>query len=85
MIVRAVITICLMFSSTAANSREFTILGSGTLSCGHWTQERQNKSAMASFHGAWVLGYLTATNAYLLQHSADVSEGTDNEGVFQLA
>lgn len=64
-----------------ALSRNVMIVGVGTSSCGSWTKERQRASAVSFEYGQWVLGYVSAINAHVLERDAHVAKGIDNAGL----
>src|SRR3954468_437721 len=54
----------LIFASTntASPAEQRTVMGSGNLSCGAWTQERRARSPRSQGMEAWVTGYATGQN-----------------------
>ena len=80
--IRTAIIIALMMCSSASAAQTFMNLGQGALSCGRWaTERRQNNFTLFPLE-AWILGYLTAYNAWSENAPADVSKGTDVAGLF---
>jgi hypothetical protein len=79
MIARTLIVIAavVVFSDVTA-ARTIMLLGAGSVSCGTWTQESRRQSSTYATYAQWVLGYLTASNAYLLTHDESVAKGMDN-------
>jgi hypothetical protein len=47
-------------------------LGDALTSCQTWTQERQAQSARAGAMAAWILGFVSAANAYAISSSPDL-------------
>ena len=50
----------------------------GTVSCGRWTDDRQNDRIIAATELSWVLGYVSATNVWAKR---DIPSGTDVQGM----
>ena len=51
------------------------VFGSGTASCGSWMLSRNNYE-----NDAWIFGFLTAYNMYLVKRGTTISAGTDASG-----
>lgn len=61
---------------------KFSNLGSGTMSCGSWIAELQNRSLGSQIQKGWVMGYLTGYNQFKLTGASDITARTDHNGVF---
>lgn len=58
-----------------------TVLGQGTESCEQWINDRRGSPTAAARAEAWVLGYLTAYNAYT-QQGENIMRGINVNDVF---
>ena len=57
----------------------FYVFGEGNSSCGSWLAEKG--TAMEHLDLSWVLGFITAFNAYGLFVDKDVALGTNSDGL----
>ncbi len=68
----------LLLAATAANAQvgddNVWVLGSGTISCGKWLEEKGNKSLRAQ-RMQWLLGYVTAYNWSNTSRQAQLQDG----------
>jgi hypothetical protein len=55
-------------------------LGQASISCGTWMADKRSP-ALATTDNAWVLGFISAFNLYMLNVDDDVAHGTDNKGL----
>jgi hypothetical protein len=68
-------------SASVAQARDAPVgLGEGIISCGTWITDRKNP-ALATTDNAWLLGFISAFNLYMLSIDEDVARGTDKRGL----
>ena len=66
----------------AASPPAVTLLGAGGKSCGSWTQDRRSNADIAFGDEQWLLGYVSAANAWYLSGTlGDVLKNTDSAGL----
>ena len=70
----ATLALCVL---AASPSYAFTVLGAGAVSCGKWTQQRQNRNDMQI--GGWALGFVSGANA--METNIDFLEAPDADAV----
>lgn len=71
----------ILASAPAVAKQNYHILGTGTISCGRWTEDRANDVLHAS-DVTWLQGYLTAFNRWgPEQPVGDITRGTDQAGM----
>jgi len=73
---------CLIPFSTLASDKSgtYAVRGSGTVSCGTWTQEHRERSGAYYEQAGWLAGYISAVNAYAYP-GKDIAEGVDVDGI----
>jgi hypothetical protein len=62
--------------SASAQGAQYTTLAYGGIKCAEWTSVRSSKPADAAVYEAWVLGFLSAYNAFVFK-GPNVAAGTD--------
>ena len=65
----------------------YTVIGSGTVSCGSWIESRKGSDENRLQRQGWVSGYLSSYNMWTLPDNRgveyrDVSESVDADGIF---
>lgn len=74
------VALTVLTSTNAVFAREGPVgRGEGTISCGRWISDRKNHSfpGFEATDVAWLLGFISAFNLYLLKADDDVARGTD--------
>ena len=74
------IALAVAVALTAAAPSTRMVSGQGTSSCGSWTEERRSEPMVAIGTTSWVLGYLTAYNAYVAKNG-NVQGGADANAI----
>ncbi len=59
-----------------AAAQQYTSLAYGGIKCADWTGARSSKPTDAAVYEAWILGFLSAYNAFIYK-GANVAAGTD--------
>jgi hypothetical protein len=81
LLICAFLVLSTFLTSHRAFSQTFTVLGFGNESCGTWNIDRQSDEAIGD--EAWVLGFVSASNAALMGSTKkNVTITTDMNGVF---
>ena len=62
--------------SALAQGAQYTTLAYGGIKCAGWTSVRSSKPAEAAVYEAWVLGFLSAYNAFVYK-GPNIAAGTD--------
>jgi len=63
-------------ASGSAVAQQYTTLAYGGIKCADWTNVRSSKPAEAAVYEAWILGFLSAYNAFVYK-GPNVAAGTD--------
>ena len=63
-------------SSAAGQGAQYTTLAYGGITCATWTSVRSSKPAEAAVYEAWILGFLSAYNAFVSK-GPNVAAGSD--------
>ena len=72
----AALAIILATSGAAAQGAQYTTLAYGGITCANWTSVRSSKPAEAAVYEAWILGFLSAYNAFVFK-GPNIAAGTD--------
>jgi hypothetical protein len=59
-----------------ASAQQYTTLAYGGIKCADWTGVRSSKPAEAAVYEAWILGFISAYNAFIYK-GPNVAAGTD--------
>jgi hypothetical protein len=59
-----------------AAAQQYTTLAYGGIKCADWTSARSSKPADAAVYEAWILGFISAYNAFIYK-GPNVAAGTD--------
>ena len=59
-----------------ASAQQYTTLAYGGIKCADWTSVRSWKPAEAAVYEAWILGFISAYNAFVFK-GPNVAAGTD--------
>jgi hypothetical protein len=62
--------------SALAQGTQYTTLAYGGIKCAEWTGVRSSKPTDAAVYEAWILGFLSAYNAFVFK-GPNVAAGTD--------
>lgn len=62
--------------SALAQGAQYTTLAYGGIKCAEWTNVRASKPTDAAVYEAWILGFLSAYNAFVFK-GPNVAAGTD--------
>ena len=63
-----------------AAAQQYTTLAYGGIKCADWTSVRSSKPAEAAVYEAWILGFISAYNAFVYK-GPNVAAGTDFDGL----
>jgi hypothetical protein len=63
-------------SATLAQGTQYTTLAYGGITCANWTSVRTSKPNEAAVYEAWILGFLSAYNAFVYK-GPNVAAGAD--------
>ena len=63
-------------TSSIAAAQQYTTLAYGGIKCADWTHARSSKPADAAVYEAWILGFVSAYNAFV-HKGPNVAAGTD--------
>jgi hypothetical protein len=77
-------TITIALGVHIANARDGPVgLGEGIISCGRWSADRKNytQPAFSATDTAWLLGFISAFNLYMLNVDDDVARSSDTRGM----
>lgn len=66
-----------------AQGAQYTTLAYGGIKCAEWTGARSSKPTDAAVYEAWILGFLSAYNAFVFK-GPNVAAGTDFDGLRKL-
>jgi hypothetical protein len=66
----------LAFAALPAPAAEYTTLAYGGITCENWASVRASKPSDAAVYEAWILGFLSAYNAFVFK-GPNVAAGTD--------
>src|SRR5262249_12545403 len=74
----AVVALLLAASGAGGGSAQgaYTCLAYGGIKCANWTSVRSSKPAEAAVYEAWILGFISAYNAFVFK-GPNVAAGTD--------
>ncbi len=72
----AVLALGLATSGAAGQGAQYTTLAYGGIRCADWTNVRSSKPAEAAVYEAWILGFLSAYNAFVYK-GPNVAAGAD--------
>jgi hypothetical protein len=72
----AALALALATSDVGALAQQYTTLAYGGIKCADWTSVRSSKPADAAVYEAWILGFLSAYNAFVFK-GPNVAAGTD--------
>ena len=61
---------------TGASAQQYTTLAYGGIKCADWSSVRSSKPADAAVYEAWILGFISAYNAFIYK-GPNVAAGTD--------
>jgi hypothetical protein len=71
----AALAVALATSGSAA-AQQYTTLAYGGIKCADWTSVRSSKPADAAVYEAWILGFISAYNAFIYK-GPNVAAGID--------
>jgi len=63
-----------------ASAQQYTTLAYGGIKCADWTSVRSSKPSEAAVYEAWILGFISAYNAFIYK-GPNVAAGTDFDGL----
>jgi hypothetical protein len=69
--------------SALAQGAQYTTLAYGGIKCAEWTNVRASKPTDAAVYEAWILGFLSAYNAFVFK-GPNVAAGTDFDALRNL-
>jgi hypothetical protein len=72
----AAIALALATGGAMGQGAQYTTLAYGGITCAAWTSVRSSKPADAAVYEAWILGFLSAYNAFVYK-GPNVAAGTD--------
>ena len=64
----------MLTTGVAATQTQYTTLAYGGIKCDGWTSARSSKPADAAVYEAWILGFISAYNAFVFK-GPNVAEG----------
>jgi hypothetical protein len=67
-------------TDTAAQAPQYSTLAYGGITCEAWTSVRSSKPTEAAVYEAWILGFISAYNAFVFK-GPNVAEGVDFDGL----
>jgi hypothetical protein len=68
--------IALALATNGATAQQYTTLAYGGIKCAEWSSVRASKPTDAAVYEAWILGFLSAYNAFIYK-GPNVAAGTD--------
>ena len=68
--------IALALAMNGAAAQQYTTLAYGGIKCSEWSNVRASKPTDAAVYEAWILGFLSAYNAFIYK-GPNVAAGTD--------
>jgi hypothetical protein len=68
--------IALALATNGATGQQYTTLAYGGIKCAEWSNVRASKPTDAAVYEAWILGFLSAYNAFVYK-GPNVAAGTD--------
>jgi hypothetical protein len=68
--------VALALSTNGATAQQYTTLAYGGIKCAEWSSVRASKPTDAAVYEAWILGFLSAYNAFIYK-GPNVAAGTD--------
>ena len=76
--------ICLLVvaTATAHTLAPIETYGFGTSSCGRWTEARKTDSSDQALMTSWILGFVTAYNAFSTEAASGALVKSDAKGMF---
>jgi len=69
-------TIVLALAAQGGAAEQYTTLAYGGIKCAEWSSVRASKPTDAAVYEAWILGFLSAYNAFIYK-GPNVAAGTD--------
>ena len=72
----AALALALATRGALAQGAQYTTLAYGGIKCAEWTNVRSSKPTDAAVYEAWILGFLSAYNAFVYK-GPNVAVGTD--------
>ena len=68
--------VALVLATGLAMAQQYTTLAYGGIKCAEWSSVRSSKPTDAAVYEAWILGFLSAYNAFIYK-GPNVAAGTD--------
>jgi len=69
-------TVALALAASSATAQQYTTLAYGGIKCAEWSNVRSSKPTDAAVYEAWILGFLSAYNAFVYK-GPNVAAGAD--------
>ncbi len=79
----AAVALLLATGGALAQGAQYTTLAYGGIKCADWTGARSSKPADAAVYEAWILGFISAYNAFIYK-GPNVAAGTDFDALREM-
>ena len=76
----AIFALALATGGAAGQGAQYSTLAYGGITCATWTSVRSSKPNEAAVYEAWILGFISAYNAFIYK-GPNVAAGTDFDGL----